>query len=257
MDMKNYILPALILGLAMAGARLQSIPILYLFLGLICLSLILVSLGWYKKYPILVFSIGLGLLYQTTLTSNYIVGTDIHGEYYFAALALDNGFNFNIPEGYNVALGGSLVPYLVSKVFHIPLVWVFKAVLPIFLALVPLVLFYSFKRFLSDEESFFSVIFLMVVPTYFLELTGIGKQMVGELFLVLCLCLIFARLNWKIWVKLSLIFALIPLTFALHYSCGVILSIYLIGLVPILLIGRYREKKSVGYLALAAYLGIF
>jgi len=254
----GYCLAAIILTLAILGGRLQSIPIVYTMLGLICFAVALVAFDKIpeKVYPYLIFSISLGLLYHVTLISPYLVGTDIHYEYYYAHLTFENGYwDYNLPYTYNAAMSVSVfVPYL-AKLFHVDIEWIFKVVCPLFLAFIPVIMYLMFKKFIGNKPAFLSVFFFMSVPTFFLELTGIAKQEVGEFFLVLCL---FMFVNTDTRLKTSYqmlaIFSLAILAAVSHYVMGATVVYYLLGAIPILLILRHvtkaQVKTSLKYLAL-------
>ena len=70
------------------AARLGSPLLISIGIVLIAVLFLLVSLNVVKKhlYPIILYLISLSLLFETTLISNYLIGSDIHIEYYFARL---------------------------------------------------------------------------------------------------------------------------------------------------------------------------
>lgn len=92
-------------------------------------------------YPLALTIIALCLLYQTTLISPYLTGTDLHGEYYFEQLTINNGFwDPNIPHAYTSALSITLLAPIYSLVLDVDGAWLFKLVFPFFFSLVPLAL---------------------------------------------------------------------------------------------------------------------
>jgi len=245
----GYVLSATTLTLAILGARLESNGILYFMLATIIVSLLLVVFDRIpeKQYPFLIFFMGLGLIYQLTLMSNYLVGTDIHYEYYFAVQTYNSGgWDSTIPHSYNSATAISVFLPAMAKLLGIPLVWAFKVIPPLFLAGIPVVTYYIFRREFDPKTAFLSVFFFISIPTMFLELSGLAKQAIGELFLVMCLGLVAYRVFDRRWARYVLIGLLAVLTAVSHYSMGGTLFAYLLGAVVLFPIGKYVFKMDSG-----------
>ena len=248
-------LPSIIYGLLysmvplilmIVGTRFPSEPFIYASLISIVLLILLRALGVLRKETdfFLVFCIGLSLLLQNTLITDFLVGTDIHGEYYFSYTGLKTGWDISIPHPYNSSMLISLIIPTISNTLGIPLEAIFKVFLPICLACVPVVCYYIFRKVFTDIISFLASIFLISVPTFFLEITGIGKQMVGELFLVLTLyVLFFSKFSNVKRGVLALILG--GLTIMTHYSMGSILILYISGATLILLGIKYIFKQDI------------
>lgn len=239
-----------ILGLSIAGARLQNIYLLYTMLGLICLFVVLVAFDRADKrtYPYATFIIGLALLFQTTLMSNGLVGTDIHTEYYYYQLAFNDGWNPAIPHCYNSAFGTVIIAPFITKVFHISGYWIYKAIYPFLFAFVPLLLFLIFKKQFGDKVALLSVFFFLAVPVWSLEMIGLPRQMLGELMLVVCAYLIIIS-NWRLRVKVPLLGASAVLGAMFHYVMGPTILLYL-GVSTVVLLFFKRRSFPVKWLAI-------
>ena len=60
-----------------------------------------------------VFIIGLSLVFQTTLITTQLIGSDVHNEAFYANLSLSNGWNINIVDPQNTsAVNTVLVPLM-------------------------------------------------------------------------------------------------------------------------------------------------
>ncbi|MFA6358842.1 MAG: hypothetical protein WCY09_09330, partial [Candidatus Omnitrophota bacterium] len=162
-----------------------------------------------------------------------MVGSDIHLEYYFANQTLLNGWNSSLPHAYNGALSITLLAPALSKLLNVDLYFIFKWVFPLFYSFVPVVMYFIYRKFLTDKQSFFAAIFMIIVPTFFIEVTGIAKEQIGELFLVLA---ILCMLNKK-WIGL---FVFGVLTVLAHYSMGYMLAFYLVTFCGVLFLFRNR-----------------
>ena len=222
-------------------------------LFLICISVLLVALDKLRTSPTLIFFISLSLLWQTTLMTNFLIGTDIHREYYYSSLTYAKGWNPSESAFYNTSLVSSLlVPYL-AKGFHISLYLIYKVLLPILLALVPVVLFYFFKSQFKEKVAFLACIFFVSIPTYLVELTAISKQQFSELSFALTLFLLVLPLKPKI--KYPLILLCLLLTILAHYTLGALLIAFLIGLV---LVSSFLKNRTVKlkYLVLILLIGL-
>jgi len=227
-DYKGYLIPLGLVGLATLGARTQNIYVLY---GLILAICIVAALAVWEKiderfYPAILFGIGLSLLYQTTLMSNGLVGTDIHIEYYFYQLAQKNGWDFALPCSYNACIGVVLIAPFLSNLFHVDGIWVFKAIYPLLFAFVSPLLYSIYKKQFGNKVAFLGVFFLIIVPTWSLELVGLPRQMLGEIMLVLIAWLVTVSI-WRVWIKTVLIGVCAMLGILFHYVMGPIILIYL------------------------------
>lgn len=238
--------PLIPLVLSIVGARFQNEYFTYASVLSIIILIILRSFKLLHKTtdPFSLYCIGLSLIFQNTLVSNYLIGIDLHGEYYFSYLALKNGWDITLPFQYNSSLLLGLIIPTISKLLNIPLEVIFKVLLPLLLACVPIICYYIFKKSFNSTISFLSSIFLIIVPTFFLEIPGIGKQMVGEFCLVLAIyVLFFSKLsNVKKGVITSILGGLSIMT---HYSMGLILILYILGATLILTGIKYILKQDI------------
>jgi len=242
----HFLWPPLFLSLAISGAITLNIWPLYIMVIAMCICVGLIAFDKipHKLYLPIIFSMSLALLYQTTLMSPGLVGTDVHADHYFAYWTLSTGtWHWQFPEAYNTSISTTLIAPFISWAFHIPLVWIFKVIYPFLLALVPPVLYFLYKERISKQVAFLSCFFFVAIPTYMVELTGIPKQQVAEFFFVIVAFLLLSerlRLKWKpLWMGLA------ALMFALcHYSIFAIGTGYLLGATVILLGLRLIWRKA-------------
>jgi len=254
----GYVLSGIIVGLGIAGARLENNIPLYMMLAVIVLSVVLVIFDRIDKrqYPILVYFICLGMVYQLSLLSNYVVGTDIHYEYYFALHVYNTGhWDTSVGHTYNTAISTTVILPYIARWLHIPLAWAFKVIPPLFLSGIPVVVYWIVRREFKDAKTaFLSAFFLISVPTMFLELSGLAKQAFAELFLIACLGLVVFDVFRKAWQRYVAIVVTGLLTVLMHYSMGGALFAYLLGAILLLVVGklvfRIRGGIRVGYLCL-------
>lgn len=202
------------------------------------------------RLPALIWLFSIGLIYSTTLIGKYLVGTDLHLEYYFANQTLINGWDASVPHAYNGALSVTLLAPFLSKLLHIDLYTVFKFVFPFIYSFTPVVLYFIYRKYVSDSKAFWAAIFFILVPTFFIEVTGIGREQIGELMMALTfLCMV----NKKWWL-----FGLFGiLTILAHYSMGYIMAFYIVvyavGMVVLTHKVNWRLFAVVGVILLGGY----
>lgn len=258
----GYALSGIILALGITGARLQNNIPLYIMLALIAVSLILVVFDRIKEkqYPVLIYCTCLGLIYQLSLLTNFLTGTDIHYEYYFAlqTYGANGHWDYTIQHSYNAAMSISVFIPVLAQALHIPLEWAFKIIPPLFMSGVPVIVYYIAKKEFDSKTAFLAVFFFISVPTMFLELSGLAKQAIGELFLAACLGLVIYDVFSLKWARYVFIGMLGILAIVSHYSMGGSLMCFLIGAIILLLVGRFIFKRKagihVGYLSLVVAL---
>jgi len=245
----NAVILGAILGLSIVGARLQSNYLLYIMLGLICLFVTLVAFDKVDKkaYPYALFIIGLSLLYQTTLMSNGLVGTDIHSEYYYYQLAVNNGWDTSITSSYNSCIGTVLLAPAIHKAFMLDGIWIFKVIYPLLFAFVAPLLYLVFKKQFNDKTSFLAVFFFISIPVWSIEMIGLPRQMLGELALVISIFLIVAS-NIKMRIRVPLLTLCVILGGLFHYVMWPTILLYLGASLTVALFFKRRVFPTRGLL---------
>jgi len=185
---------------AVLSARL-NMP--YLAFGVVgCAVAAIILCVWnrldYKFEPYLIFLLGVAFLYQATLISEGLIGTDIHTEYYFYLQALD-GWDTSIPHSYNAAIGTTVIAPFLTNTLGIPGYWIYKAIFPFLFAFVPVILFIIYRKEFGDKVAFLGALFFITLPTYMLEMIGLPRMMLGELMMAVVLLLVIASYPIKVF----------------------------------------------------------
>jgi uncharacterized membrane protein len=224
----NPLLLAVLLPLlAILGASLvNSYQNNTLLLVLIFAIAIIIGLVAFNKfippqlYPFVIVMIAISLLYQTTLISNYLVGSDIHLEYYYAKLVSENGYwAASIADAVNSCLSIVMLAPVYSLLLNMDIVWLFKIIYPIFFCLVPLALYRIFRLQIGPRYAFLATFFFIAMPMFFMDMAQLARQQISELFFVLVILLMVDR-------KLALIQRTI---LVLIFGFGVVVSYYGLG----------------------------
>ena len=233
---KAFIFTILLAVLTGVGSVNLVIAVPYIVIAAVVTITVLVALDKVneKCYPIYVYSLALALLWQTSMLSSYIVGADIHGELFTASKAIAGGWDFGWTYVNNTSLVlGGLTPLLAE--LGIDPVWQFKALYPGLFALVPVILYYAYRRMMNEKKAYFAALFFMIVPVFFVEIAGIVKSMVAEVFLALMILLMVSSL--KDWQRALGIGVTAVLVVVCHYTVGILTIMYLVGSFVVLLVG--------------------
>jgi len=238
-----FLLAILLPLLAILGTSLvNSYQNNTLLFALIFIVVIITGLVAFNKfipprvYPFLTVMMAIALLYQTTLISSNLVGSDIHGEYSLSSIVIENGYwDTTIPLLVNSCLSIVILAPIYSLLLNMDIVWLFKAIYPLFFCLVPLGLFYIWRLQIKPLYAFLATLFFISMPMFTMDMAQLCRQQVSELFFVLVILLMVDR-------KLTLIQRT---TLALIFGFGVVVSYYGMG------------TGYVGYLAFGALVLIF
>lgn len=239
---KHIIVALIVLAYVAVGSVNQHEPVPYFVLLFTIGTILLVLFGKIKvKYlPIYIFTVSLAILWQNTMLGTYLVGNDLNREYLLAMQSYNNGWD---PAGYTVYMSNSSVvigviaPFL-SRLFHIDMVWVFKAVMPLFLAAVPLILYYAFSKQFGNKRAFYATIFFVIMPVFSMEISTITKSMVAELFFALMILAVVSGLgNRK--KAVAIMGCMVGMLFT-HYTIAIIAAMYLTGMIIVSVASRWK-----------------
>lgn len=242
---------SLIMGTAI-GTYLGVTAIPYVVIGAVCVISILIVRGYIKSrtYPIYIFGLALCMLWQTSMMGVHIVGTDIQIEYYVSSVAMENGWDWTLPISYNSSIVVAVIAPWISKTLSIELIWVYKAIFPVFLACVPLIMYFVFRRQLDEKRAYWASLFFMIVPVMSLELIGIAKSMIAEVFFALAILTFIS--NLKQLHKGVILTVLVMITLLCHYTVGLALLYFLIVALIVMLLARiWKVRGKVSLVALA------
>jgi uncharacterized membrane protein len=156
-----------------------------------------------KAYSLAVIAIALFLLYQSSFISHYLVnfGSDIANEFFLSKFTQNHAFwnsaaIFPGNEGYGryySMLSVGILPAVYSTLLNLDMAWVFKMLYPLIFSLVPLGLYQLWQSMLGKKRAFIAAFLLMAQQTFYIEMLGLARQMIAELFFVLLLIVIFNK----------------------------------------------------------------
>lgn len=138
-----------------------------LMLGFISIISIIIVFTLFSRYinsylfSISIFSMGVFITLAFSLRSAYIVGADVHGEYYLFRLAIENlHWTISNYSALDACLSISLLPAIFKQLLGINDTPIFyKVFYSIIVALTPLAVFEIAKKYLDDVYAFIAAVF--------------------------------------------------------------------------------------------------
>lgn len=242
--MKKAIGLSLALVVFTGVGSVNLLPIVpYVVFGSIILFTILAVMGKINKryYPIYIYGLALSLLWQTSMLGTYIVGVDIHTEYWVANRIIEGGWDVSWANNSNTSWVLGLVVPALDKI-GIDVIWQFKLLFPMVVALAPLFLYYAFRRRLGEDKSYLAVLFYMTMPMFTMEVVSIVKSQWAYMFIALMV--LFLASDYKPWKKsLGIIGAGLGAAFS-HYAIAIMVFAYIVAIFGILLVTNWGKVRA-------------
>ena len=218
---------------------------------LLCITALIVVCGfteWVPRryYGLAILTAAVALLFHNALVSNFVWGNDIQGEFAVAQFVVNNGFWGPLPAitqlSLNSMLSTTILIPLLSVATGISVTWVFKLIIPLLFALMPLGLYRLYQKQTSHRIALFGAFYFMVTFSFYTEMLAMARQEIAELFFVLLLLLIVDR-KMSRTQRLVLFglfgFSLIVSHYALTY---VFFFCFVLALIVIAIINRYDVR---------------
>jgi uncharacterized membrane protein len=235
------------------------ISIVFTFLTILLVTFNVVKSRWYVY---LIYFAGLFTAYSTTMLGLSVVGSDISRELLMSNLAIQNGWDLTLYDPSNTSfVVGWLIPQLGAVIngfliliyaitafpaYNPPFVpmgleWIYKVFLPMIFAFTPVILYLIFRKMIGDLKAFYAAMFFIIVPVFALEIAAIGKSMVAETLMALTIWVMFT--NWR--CKPLVMLGLVLLTLWAHYTVGILLCMYLGGIMIVSFVTKKWWESSI------------
>ena len=138
-----------------------------------------------RRDAVVLVLVAVTLLLATSLRGWGITGHDIQAEYY--AFSLTDGAHHwaagLLGNAYNACLSVTILPSVLAQATGFSGVTVFKLVLQLVFALVPLVVFLVSRRFLDRLAALVAALFTLAFPTFYTDMPYLVRQEVAFFFL--------------------------------------------------------------------------
>jgi uncharacterized membrane protein len=203
-----------------------------------------------KLYPFIVLIIAISLIYHSQMVSDKLLGfgSDVAGEVFAQKIVEKNAYwnplnpypgDQSVGRTYAM-LSVTILPTIYSILLNLDSILVFKLLYSFLFALVPLGLYNLWKNFVGEKFAFISAFFFMSFQSFYGEMLGLNKQMLGELFLVLLLTVILREKEGRS----KKIVCLLLFSFALIVSHYALAEIFLFLISFVLIFSILTKKPS-------------
>ena len=148
----------------------------------------------HATYPIALSMIAMSLLLMNGLTSNYIMGRDVHYEYYVFQITLSH-FHWNISDyysAYNACLSLTILPAVYNVLTGVSGQYVFKLLFGIIGSILPLIVYIVAQKYVSKKYAFLATL-LLVFQIFFVYLLGCIRQEIAIIFFFLAIMILFDK----------------------------------------------------------------
>lgn len=144
-----------------------------------------------RLYPVVIFLISISLLLLMPLTSNHIIGSDIHEEYYLFQIILDK-LHWDIIESssLNACLSISLLPVIYQSILNSNPEFLYKIFYSLIFSITPIVIFVISKRYIKESFAFLASLFFMF-QEFFLYVAMNPRTSMAILFFALAMMILF------------------------------------------------------------------
>ena len=148
----------------------------------------------------------------------------------------------NPATAYNACLSVTVLPVALAKLSGLPVLWVFKVLIQVVFAVVPVVVQRITLRFGTAAAATLAGVYFAIFPTFLGDMPWLGRQEVAFVFLALMLLAATEPLAGA-WWRRGLV-ALMALGVVLsHYSTTYLLVIALVGGLVLLGFGRFLARR--------------
>lgn len=145
------------------------------------------------------FVVSLSLFLYTSLTSNYLFGSDIHADFLVCRKTWEEGIwgpsTPHTGKRYDM-LGITILPTIISKVSGINPIWIYKTIYPIFAALIPVSLFGVYQHTFREKIAFLSSFLYTSLYAFYWNFWNSPRMMLAVFFFSLFLLSSY-KLNMK------------------------------------------------------------
>ena len=202
-----------------------------------------------KKYwAFAVWMMALAVILHRSLVSPNLVGTDNIMELRCFYAVYNNEVWRSISAwyvGYNTVLSITILPAMITRIFGISGVWVFKLIFPVLLSLVPVTMYELIRERFNEKVAFLSAFVIMSIFTYFTIMIMTDKQLVATFLLSVFLLMLLDKYNIYLLGLLGLGIIVS------HYSTAILFIILFMGVAVI-----SRKKGLIILSCILAVIGI-
>lgn len=184
---------------------------------------------------LVIFILGLTLLFHYSLISSYVQGPDIKLENYVFTSTLKDGYwNSSVSFAdmntgrFNNMLSITVLPTLYSNVLNLDSNLVLKLIFPAIFALVPVALYVLWRDKFGAKVGFLSAFLLVSQTTFYVEMPALARQMIAEVFVALLLILLFTKKSDSKSLKIFFVILGFSLIVS-HYAMALVFDFFILA----------------------------
>ena len=182
-------------------------------------------------YPVALYMISISLVLMHSLTSNYLNGRDVQMEYYTFRLVAESLYwsMDNYQYILNATLSTSLLPTIYWALLGINQILVYKVVYQLIWAVVPLICYILFSKYVNELYAFLASIFFISQMPFIFGLQSALRSELGILFFALAILILFDDVCGKLQKKILFIVfisGMIVSHYAVSYISLIVLTLY-------------------------------
>jgi uncharacterized membrane protein len=189
-------------------------------------------------YPMALWLIGLSLLLMHGLTSNHLLGIDVHLEYYSFQLT-QLGYHWDLNtyyNPYNACMSITILPMMYQVLTGLGGEYIFKLLMALIGSIAPLIVYLVARKYLAFKYAFLAAL-LFIFQLFFINLLGAVRQEIAIIFFFLTIMVVF-DFNMDKWLRKFLIVLFIFATLISHYSTAYVAFVLIL---PILLFPFFKN----------------
>jgi hypothetical protein len=199
-----------------------------------------------RQIVVILFCCALAIEWSWSLRGGGIIGYDISTEFYVANHTHQVGVwhTLHRNDAYGAMLSVGVLPSVLDALMGVSPLIAFKALYPVFAAMLPVAIFLIGERILSRRFAVAAAGFLLVQDYFFQQLPELARQEVALVFFAALLATLLERqmrrstqIGWALLLALGLVVS--------HYSTAYLaIPLMVAAVLARLLIGRYRGIRA-------------
>lgn len=199
------------------------------------------------SYLIALFGMSAGLLFLSSLRSNFLTGSDVLNEFHVFRVVAQQGFwNISqIRDTYNACLSVTILPQVIGDVSGQNGLYIFRVIFQLIFSISPIIVFAIGRLFMNPLLAFLSGVSFLSFSDFISSMPNHVRQEVALLFFALMILLMTTReLSRNLQKILLLVFGLAMVVS--HYSTAYVAILLLIGCIIFKACGKLSRPKFVG-----------
>lgn len=206
------------------------------------------------RVQLLLFSVGLTLIYLYTYRGNHLFGSDIQREFQRFSVIAHAGRWTPPTDGdpYGAMLSITALPTVLVKTSGLSGLYVFKGFYPLLLAAVPPLTYGFARRWVPARPAMIATVYLVVLSQFAQQLSSIARQEVALFYFVLLFVVLFdsrVQGHKRTLVAISVLGAMVVSHYTTSYITVIVLAVTWLtfGIVRLVrrLLARHRSSRPV------------